>query len=188
MDLQLKEVAELLRVSESTLKRWIEEGRVPSYRLHDQYRFNRSEIEGWLLRQKIGVGEELAEPENVSGDLQFGLFRAVHRGLVLDSVPARSKQELISLCMQEMAHRFDLDAEVLTDLFMDREKMMSTGLGHGIAVPHTRDFLLNTHFDVVLVVYPEKPLDYESLDGQPVHTCFFLFACDDRVISIYCQK
>jgi len=179
MDLLLKDVAELLRVSQSTLKRWVDEGRVPAYRLHDQYRFSRMEIEDWLLRQKLEEAPGLQIQEG-AGDLQFSLFRALLRGDVMASVPASSKEQLIASCMHVMAQKFGLDAGVLTDLLIDRENMMSTGLGHGIAVPHTRDFLLNTHFDIVLTVYPEKPLDYASLDGQPVHTCFFLFACDDR--------
>jgi len=84
------------------------------------------------------------------------------------------------LTMEHMATRFDLDAAVLTDLFLDRERMMPTTLGHGIGVPHTRDFLLNTHYDVIEVVYPEQAIDYGALDGEPVHTLFFLFACEDR--------
>jgi nitrogen PTS system EIIA component len=57
---------------------------------------------------------------------------------------------------------------------------MPTSLSHGIGVPHTRDFLLNTHFDVITVVYPEQPIEYGALDGQLVHTLFFLFACEDK--------
>ena len=180
MDLKLKDVASLLNISEGTLRRWANEGVVPAYRLNRQYRFNRTEIEDWLLRKKLGRGAKKERGELGLGELQFSLFRAMHHGVVLKHAVAQTKGELIHCCMREMASRFDLDADVLTDLFMDREHMMSTGLGYGIAVPHTRDFLLHTHFDVVSVVYPQEPLDYGSLDGEPVHTCFFLFASDDR--------
>jgi PTS system nitrogen regulatory IIA component len=63
---------------------------------------------------------------------------------------------------------------------MDRERLMPTTLNHGIAVPHTRDFLLQKSFDVVTVVYPKNPIEYGALDGKKVHTLFFLFACDDK--------
>ena len=95
-------------------------------------------------------------------------------------VPGQTKEEIIQETMKRVAASFDLDANVLTDLLLDRERMMSTALGHGIAVPHTRDFLLDTHYDVVITVYPEQAIDYGSLDGQPVHTLFFLFACKDQ--------
>lgn len=175
MDLKLKEVSELLSVSESTLKEWAQEGKVPSYELGGELRFSRIEMEDWLLNQKLDEHSPVA-----TGDLKFSLYKAIHHGQVLTQVEAESKEELIATCMKEMAKHFDLDAGVLTDLFIDRERMMPTGVGHGIAIPHTRDFLLNSHFDVVQVVYLKKPLDYGALDGEPVHTCFFLFSSHDR--------
>ena len=33
---------------------------------------------------------------------------------------------------------------------------------------------------LVVVVFPSVPIEYGALDGQPVHTLFFLFACDDK--------
>lgn len=176
MDLKIKDVAELLALSEETIARLVSEGQLPAYRMEDELRFSPEEIENWVLSQKLSFKEEEAPKAN---HLQFSLYRALYRGDAI-SLPATSKQELIQGAMAYMAQRYDLDADVLTDLFLDREQMMSTALGEGIAVPHTRDFLLETHFDVVLTVYPEKPLDWEALDGKPVHTLFFLFACEDK--------
>jgi nitrogen PTS system EIIA component len=65
-------------------------------------------------------------------------------------------------------------------LLMDREKMMPTALNHGIAVPHTRDFLRNGPLDMVFVVYPSQPIEYGALDGQDVYVLFFLFAGNDK--------
>ena len=52
MDLKLKDVAELLNVSEPTIRRWISDGKIPYYRLDNQLRFSRNEIESWLLSCK----------------------------------------------------------------------------------------------------------------------------------------
>ncbi len=178
MDLKLKDVADLLGISETTVRRWLAEGKIPAYRLNRQYRFSRAEIEDWLLQQRIDP--EADEEKPTSGNMQFSFYRALYRGDVLSNIQAKTKEEVIAKTMEEMGKRFDLDPAVLTDLFLDRERMMSTALGRGIAVPHSRDFLLNTHYDVIMVVYPEVPLHYDSLDGQSVHTLFFLFAADDR--------
>jgi PTS system nitrogen regulatory IIA component len=40
--------------------------------------------------------------------------------------------------------------------------------------------LLGGLFDAVVVVYPKVPIEWGALDNKPVHTLFFLFACDDR--------
>lgn len=183
MDLKVKDVAELLNISEITVRRWLAEGKIPSYKLDSQDLFSRAEIEDWLMQHKLDSALEKlpsAEEPSIKTSLQFSLYRALNRGEVLSQVPGTTKQDIFRSTMEHMATRFDLDPAVLTELFLDREQMMSTGLGLGIAVPHTRDFLLNTHYDVIEVVYPETPLDYDALDGQPVHTLFFLFACEDK--------
>ena len=176
MDLEVKDVAELLNISETTILKWLADGRIPSYTIDNRYRFSRSEIEDWLMQQKFDIHEEMAS----KGNMQFSLYRALYHGEVITDLTGKSKEEIIYQTMQRMGEKFDLDPDVLTDLFMDREYMMSTALGHGIAVPHTRDFLLNTHYDVLLVVYPKDPIDFAALDGEPVHTLFFIFACEDR--------
>ena len=193
MDLKLKEVAELLNVSERTIQRWLNDGKIPSYRINEQYLFSRIEIEDWVMKNKPSHIEEIDSPvESKSffpksitkrppaGRKQFSLYRAIHIGGVFNPIPGDDKETIIASTLQQMAKPLGLDAEVLTDLFLDREHLMPTALNHGIAVPHTRDFLLDSHQDVVAVAFPEKPIPYGALDGLPVHTLFFIFASEDK--------
>lgn len=188
MDLKIKDVADLLNVSEKTIKRWLSEGNIPSYRINEQHRFNRNEIENWVMSQKIpDASTDLHDKEvtildnTIKGGIkQFSLYRALHKGDVLIDVKGDTKEEIIRNTMQHMAKKLNLDPEAISELLLDRERQQSTALNHGIGIPHTRDFLMNAHYDVVVVVYPQKPLPYDALDGQPVHTLFFLFACDDK--------
>jgi nitrogen PTS system EIIA component len=120
------------------------------------------------------------ESSECLGTHQFGLYRAIHRGGVFPDVSGDSKEDVIRTSTKLIANDLRLDAEVLTDLLLDRERLMTTALSNGIAVPHTRDFLLQEAFDVVAVVFLQKPIEYGALDGQNVHTLFFLFACDDK--------
>ena len=114
------------------------------------------------------------------GVKQFSLYRALHKGDVLVNVPGKNKEEVIRNTMQKVAKHLNLDPYGISELLLDRERLMPTALNNGLGIPHTRDFLLNAHYDVVLVAYPEKAIEYGALDGQPVHTLFFLFACDDK--------
>ncbi len=188
MDLKLKDVAELLNVSETTVKRWVSDSKIPYYRLNHQFRFDRSEIENWMLACKQSQGKGKFSPFDSSesggaerlGTHQFGLLRAINKGGVWTNVPGSTKEEVIRSAMQAIAKDIQLDADVLTELLLDRERLMPTALSNGIAVPHTRDFLLQDSFDVVSVVFPDKPIEYGALDGEKVHTLFFLFACDDK--------
>jgi len=185
MDLKLRDVAELLNVSEATIRRWIANGKIPFYRLSHQFRFSRSEIENWVLSCKQGKEEfsPFDQDEGMKerlGTHQFGLYRAIFRGGVYQKVPGTTKEEVIRNAMERIALDLSLDADVITELLLDRERLMPTALSNGIGVPHTRDFLLQESFDVVAVVFPEHSIEYGALDAQPVHTLFFLFACDDK--------
>lgn len=179
MDLKIEDVAELLQVKQTAIRGLVDAGQIPFYRIDDQYRFSRMEIENWVLKTKPGTVEE--EDQVATGSKQFSLFRAIHRGGVLHKVAGDNKAAVIRNAMKTIAKDFGWDAEVLIDLLMDRENLQPTALNHGIGIPHTRDSFLNSHQDRVVVAFPEKPIDdYGALDGKPVHTLLFLFACDDK--------
>jgi len=172
MDLELKDVSELLNIPENELTTMAEAGTIPAYSIQDKLRFNREEIEEWLISYP-----EIAKKSAQKG---FDLFRALTKGDVFYNVEATSKEEAISTIMQEMAPRLDLDPEVLTEMVLAREELMSTGLGNGFAVPHARDFELPGPHDVVAIAFLKKPIPYDALDNKPVHTLIFLFATNDR--------
>ena len=198
MDLKIKDVAELLNVSETTIRRWLSEGKIPAYRLHHQYRFSRIEIENWMMSCRLQKNSEkffLSQEEQIyppkdlrkredqegrKGMQQFSLFRAVHRGEVLRDLKETSKEAIIHETMEIISDDLGFDPSVISDLLIDREKLMPTALNNGIAVPHTRDFLLKGTTDVIVVVFPKQPIDWGALDDNPVHTLFFLFASDDK--------
>lgn len=189
MDLKIKDVADLLNVSETTIRRWLTDGKIPAYRLNHQYRFNRQEIEDWVMSQKLGkignASQPAEDPQEPStqpsrGSKQFSLYRALHKGDVIYDIPGSQKEQVIRTSMKKIATHLNLDADGISDLLLDREMLQPTALNNGIAIPHTRDFLLNEHFDMVSIVFPEKAIEYGALDGKPVHTLFFLFASDDK--------
>jgi nitrogen PTS system EIIA component len=193
MDLTIEEVADLLKVSQTAVEKWLEDKKIPSYQIKGEHRFSRSEIEAWMMNQnavqdsflsqekKMPLqGDEMKRVLHSVGMQKYCLYRAIHRGLVIKDIKATDKQEVICQATKQIADHLNLDHEVITELLLDREKMMPTALNHGIGVPHTRDFLLSQPFDVVSVVFLEKPIDYGALDGKPVDILFFIFSCGDK--------
>ena len=190
MDLKIRDVAQLLSVSETTIRRWLAEGKIPAYRLHRQYRFSRIEIEDWVMQHRLGkskskkdtpFGEKkIYDKDEESGSQQFSFYRAIHKGGVLIDPEGDDKASIIHSTMHQIADKGDFDAEVIAELLLDREKLSPTALNNGIAVPHTREFLFKGPHDLISVVYPNKPIDWGALDGQRVHTLFFLFSTDDK--------
>lgn len=184
MDLKIKDVAELLNLSETTIRRWVVEGKIPSYRLNQHHFFSRNEIENWVLSHRSNHTskreQEVHSRANSRGSQQFSLFRAIHKGGILRHLNSCTKESLLREASTKIAKHLHMDADVMAELLLDREKLMPTALNNGIAVPHTRDSLLQQHQDLIFILFLDDPLPYGALDGEPVHTLFFLFASEDK--------
>ena len=64
MNLSVRDAASLLKVSEKTIYRWIQQQVVPAYRVQEQYRFNRAELLEWATSRRLNVSSEIfLEPE-----------------------------------------------------------------------------------------------------------------------------
>lgn len=63
-----------------------------------------------------------------------------------------------------------LDVEAFSQLVIEREKLQSTGFGHGVAVAHGRTDRVGR--PIVALGVSREGIDYESVDGEPVHLLF----------------
>lgn len=193
MDFKIKDVAELLNVSQTTVRRWLNAGEIPAYKIQGQYRFSRIEIENWVLSHKLGKEAGSSpfasnqntlpskkQPSSNKGSQKFSLFRALHKGDVFHEVPGHSKEEVIRKSTKLLSAQHNVDPDLIADLLIDRENLQPTALNNGLAIPHTREFTLNEHHDVLAVVFPKQEVAYGALDTKPVHTLFFLFAGSDK--------
>lgn len=84
--------------------------------------------------------------------------------------------------LAEMVHAsYGLSSAVAMDGLQERESLGPTGVGHGIALPHARLEDLDRIVGVFIRV--ERPLDYDSVDRQPVDLIFALFAPKDSGVD-----
>ncbi|WP_309667370.1 PTS sugar transporter subunit IIA [Tabrizicola sp.] len=92
-----------------------------------------------------------------------------------------SKKRLFQELGEIAAQAYGLSAAVAIDGLQERESLGPTGVGHGIALPHARLEDLNKIIGVFIRL--EKPLDYDSVDRQPVDLVFGLFAPKDSGVD-----
>ena len=91
--------------------------------------------------------------------------------VVLDAVPApASKAALLDLLAEAAAARSARPAPEILDALMAREKIGSTALGKGVALPHTE--LAELAEPVVLFARLQRAVDYDARDAQPVDLVF----------------
>ncbi len=92
-----------------------------------------------------------------------------------------SKKRLFQELGEIAAQAYKLNALVAIDGLQERESLGPTGVGHGIALPHAR--LEDVTGIVGVFLRLEKPLDYDSVDRQPVDLIFGLFAPKDSGVE-----
>ncbi|WP_340109361.1 PTS IIA-like nitrogen regulatory protein PtsN [Pikeienuella sp. HZG-20] len=87
---------------------------------------------------------------------------------------ATSKKHLMQEISQRAADAYGLDQRAVFDALVERERLGATGMGRGVAIPHAR----LAGLDRVVSVFSrlQKPIDYDSVDGEPVDLVFALFA------------
>jgi nitrogen PTS system EIIA component len=95
---------------------------------------------------------------------------------ILPAVKVQSKKQLLQELSQAMAGLVAVDQRVVFETLHRREKLGSTGLGQGIAIPHGR--LPNINRVYGLFARLSQPVEFESVDGQPVDLVFVLLAPD----------
>ena len=99
------------------------------------------------------------------------------RSAIALRVSANSKRQALSVIAEIAARNFGLDAGAVLDALIAREQAGSTGVGHGVAAPHARVEGLERLRGVFVRL--EQPVDFGSVDDQPVDLIFALFAPKD---------
>ena len=89
-------------------------------------------------------------------------------------VGGSSKRQVLSVIADIAGRSFDLPSEQVLDALLEREAAGSTGVGHGVAVPHAR--LEGIDRMRAVFVRLEQPVAFEAVDDQPVDLLFALFA------------
>lgn len=93
---------------------------------------------------------------------------------ILPSVKASSKKQLLQELAAFAAAQAGLLESDIYEALLQRERLGSTGIGHGIAIPHGKLPKLDRLIGVFARL--EKPIDFDALDGETVDLVFLLLA------------
>jgi PTS system nitrogen regulatory IIA component len=93
---------------------------------------------------------------------------------VVASLKANGKKQALQELASHAARLTGLDERTIFDTLLQRERLGSTGIGDGIAIPHGKPAGLKGLFG--LFARLDRPIDFDALDGQPVDLIFLLLA------------
>lgn len=96
------------------------------------------------------------------------------RGAISTRASAANKKKALAVIAEIAARNFGLEPAEVLEALSEREAAGSTGVGHGVGVPHARLDGLQRMRGVFVRL--EQPVEFESVDDQPVDLLFALFA------------
>jgi fructose-specific phosphotransferase system IIA component len=92
---------------------------------------------------------------------------------------AATKNEAIAELVGVLAANNEItDAKKVLDAVLDRESTRTTGIGNGLAIPHGK--CPGTNQLAMAIGRPEKPIDFQSIDGKPVNLIWLLTSPPDK--------
>ncbi|GAA5138242.1 PTS IIA-like nitrogen regulatory protein PtsN [Thalassotalea piscium] len=115
------------------------------------------------------------------------LLELLSLNCTLCAVQATSKKRILEVICDAASNELNDSStyELLTSL-MAREKMGSTGIGNGIAIPHGR--LTNSNKTVAIVATSEQPIEFDAIDNRPVDIFIALFVpeqqCEEHLVTL----
>ncbi|WP_086981489.1 PTS IIA-like nitrogen regulatory protein PtsN [Vibrio aphrogenes] len=94
------------------------------------------------------------------------------------AVQCTSKKRALEIISEIAAQHSGLDSTQLFECMLTREKVGTTGIGNGIAIPHGRIF--DSEQAIAVLLQCEQPVDFDAIDNRPVDILFALLVPDEQ--------
>jgi excisionase family DNA binding protein len=187
--LTLSEAAAYLKLAERTMHRMIQRNEIPCARVGGQWRFMKSVLEDWLLsRMQVLPRNELAPFLDATNGI-VRLAPMISLQNVVDPVePGEPAAVLAQLVRPLVDQGIVTDRAKYVDLLLGRERLSSTAVGMGVAVPHVRRPEENPPgAPPVLLGVCREGVPFDAPDDKPVHF-FFLLSTTSEVVHLRLLK
>jgi nitrogen PTS system EIIA component len=182
MQLNVREVSKLLKVSEKKVYEWIKRGTLRAERVGHQYRLHRSDLLERTCSREINVAAEIFEDRGTIEIPTPRLIDALRAGGIMYGVSGEDRRAILGAIVDRLPLPPNADRGSLSRLLLAREALGSTAIGEGIAIPHVRrPILLNAPGPAISLFFLEKPIDFGAPDGKPVSAIFLLISTTARM-------
>ena len=173
MQLSFVEAVRYLGVSESTARRWIRDRGLPVHRADERLFVNAVELWEWAMEHRVPVSPGLLEHARSAPETARPVSALLEAGGIHYDLPGRDPGEVLREVVARLPLPPFVDREFLATALAAREAMGSTGVGHGIAIPHVRNpILLQVSEPTISLCFLREAVDFDAIDEQPVHTMF----------------
>lgn len=175
MQLTIRQTASYFGVSEGEVRRWVVERDLPVHRVNERLHLNAIEVWEWAVERGIPVSRSLLDEARRAPEAIPSLASLLSTGGIHRDVEGNDKSSVLASIVGRLPLPEEVDREHLLAVLEAREAMGSTGIGGGIAIPHVRNpILLHVDHPLVALFLLRHPVDFDSIDGRPVHAVFLV--------------
>ena len=178
--LTTKEVAEYLKLNEKTVLKMAQNKEIPAVKVANQWRFYLSAIDEYLQDKITRNTSHDFERIVTTGNTIMPLSRLIDALHINLDLKAKDKNSVLrELADSSYSAGITVSAENLLIQLIKRESMLSTAVGGGIAIPHSRnpnDELFNN--PGVIIGISKEGVDFSAPDREKVHLLFLVCAPD----------
>jgi nitrogen PTS system EIIA component len=181
MKFSVKDVAEMMKVSEKTIYRMIKNETIPCFRVGGQWRFDVQEIISWMEDTRAFSYDTALRAPSKEDEEHISISEFLQRGGIYYDVSGATKETAILHSLERIQTRIPhMDTKNFFTSIMERERLCPTSVGHGIAIPHPRSFRTFMEISYIALCFLEKPIPYGAMDKEDVDTLVFIFPRSER--------
>ena len=181
MKLTIDEISLCLNLPVRKVERWISQGRIPMTQDGRICIFNESTLEKWASSHHLPFrlpdeksGKKKAPAAHAHTEV---LLSAMRRGGVFHDVEGTDADSVLEAAAMRLPNFPETSKQLLYQRLQERERLMSTGIGKGVAIPHPRTPLEDMgHESLLATFFLKNAVDFGSIDDKPVFVLFILLS------------
>ncbi len=178
--LTIREVARYLKMNERSIYKLAHQGLIPTVKIASQWRFRKNLIDAWLEGQMSSTAVNEGTEGNAENTPIHSLLRPEG---IKTNLSGRRKEEVLEELADLMVEAHSIrDRELFLREILNRERLCTTAVQKGIAVPHPRrNGNKFTRYPALVLGCSKEGVNFGSLDGEPTHLFFMLCAPQDHL-------
>jgi PTS system nitrogen regulatory IIA component len=176
MELTLPDVAARLKVPLDTIHRWIRQGKIPVHSSGGEYVIRQSTLERWAAEHQLQIHPP-SQSEACTPAAPQSLTGAIKQGGIFFDLNGDTKESVLQQAVDLLPNIKSAERSLIYEKLIEREQLASTGIGHGIALPHPRATLtIELSCPQITTCYLKMPIAYGAIDHQPVSVLMILLS------------
>ena len=188
----IKKLADYLSVNDRTVLKLVSDGTLPGVKVGNQWRFRKAMIDTWLDDQMLGVTPRYLDAPGLDGlpRRMLELTNCFQPDHIIPELAARTRNTVIEE-LAGLANRLGLvrDKTWFVGALIERENVMPSGMGNGIAFLHTlRRNPEQITRPFMVLGRSREGVDFDALDGKPTHLFFVLGLKFDELFLPWLHK